>query len=109
MKDYNSSVFGDAKAQQLAQALALITNLSLMQNFLADVMTTAEIKEISARFQAAKMLDAKQKYTDIQTETGLSSATVARISDWLKNGKSGYQAALNLIDAHSHIQPASAE
>ncbi len=109
MKDYNSSVFGDAKAQQLAQALALITNLSLMQNFLADVMTTAEIKEISARFQVAKMLDAKQKYTDIQAETGLSSATVARISDWLKNGKSGYQAALNLIDAHSHIQPASAE
>lgn len=109
MKDYNSTVFKDVQPQQLAKALTLITDLSLMRNFLADVMTTAEIKEISARLQAAKMLEVKQKYTDIQAETGLSSATVARISDWLKNGKSGYSATLNLIDAHSHIQPARAE
>jgi len=79
-----------------------------MQNFLRDVMTEKEIVEISARFEAARMLQAGDKYTDIVSKTRLSSRTVARISDWLKDGCNGYQAALDSLH-HGHLSPVRAE
>ncbi len=104
------TIWDDSKAQQLAEALACITDISTMRNFLRDVMTEKEITEMSARFEAAKMLLAGCKYTDIVAKTKLSSRTVARISDWLQNGAGGYQAALKTIDIHhDHLPPARAE
>lgn len=79
-----------------------------MQNFLRDVMTEKEIIEISARFEAAKMLSEGRKYTEIVTATKLSSRTVARISEWLQNGCDGYQAALKTVH-HDHLSPARAD
>ena len=56
-----------------------------------------EIIEVSARFEAAKMLTAGESYVKVITRTGLSSRTVARISDWLQNGAGGYMAALQTL------------
>ena len=78
-----------------------------MENFLRDVMTEKEIIEVSSRLEAARMLQAGNTYTDIVASTKLSSRTVARISDWMKNGCSGYAAALKEIH-HNHIAPARA-
>lgn len=97
-----SKVWIDKSAQQLAELLVAITNKQTMQNFLRDVMTEKEIVEISSRFEAAKMLQEGEKYTDIVAKTKLSSRTIARISDWLQNGCNGYQDALNVIH-HDHI------
>ncbi len=110
MANDKTTIWDDRKAQQLAEALTSITDVRTMQNFLRDVMTEKEIVEISARFEAAKMLQAGSKYTDIVAKTKLSSRTVARISDWLQNGCSGYQAALKTINTHhDHLSPARAE
>ena len=108
---YNkTTIWNDKNTQQLAEGLASVTDVRTMQNFLRDVMTEKEIVEISARFEAAKMLQAGSKYTDIVAKTKLSSRTVARISDWLQNGCSGYQAALKTINTHhDHLSPARAE
>lgn len=89
-----STVWKDTKSQRLAEALVSIQDNLTMQNFLRDVMTEKEIIEISARFEAAKMLSEGKKYTEIVTATKLSSRTIARISEWLQNGCNGYQAAL---------------
>jgi TrpR-related protein YerC/YecD len=105
-----SKVWNDAKAQQLVAALLSISDRSIMQNFLRDVMTEKEIIEISARFEAARMLTEGKKYTEIVATTKLSSRTVARISEWLQNGCNGYQAAFKAINHHhSHILPARAD
>ena len=103
-----SKVWKDDKAQQLVEALLSISDKTTMQNFLRDVMTEKEIVEISARFEAARMLTEGKKYTEIVAKTKLSSRTVARISEWLQNGCNGYQAALNVIH-HDHILPARAD
>lgn len=93
--------------QQLAVVMASIPNETDMQNFLRDVMTEKEIFEISSRLEAARMLTTGEKYTEITKQTKLSSRTVARISDWLKNGNNGYTVALDVITSHhTHIQPA---
>lgn len=103
-----TTVWKSETARQLVEALLAIDDASTMQNFLRDVMTEKEIIEISSRLEAARMLLAGDKYTDIVTTTRLSSRTVARISDWLQNGCDGYQAALNTIH-HGHMSPAPAE
>jgi len=103
-----NTVWEDEKAQKFAEALLLISNKSMMKNFLRDVMTEKEIIEISARLEAAKMLTEGKKYTEIVAVTKLSSRTVARISEWLQNGSGGYQAVLDTIH-HEHLSPARAD
>jgi hypothetical protein len=44
---------------------------------------------------------------NIVQQTGLSSRTVARISEWLKNDAKGYAAALAFAQKHHiHLSPA---
>jgi TrpR-related protein YerC/YecD len=108
MTDDKTSVWRSNNARQFAEALVAIDDARLMENFLRDVMTEKEIIEISFRLEAARMLQAGSKYTDIVAKTKLSSRTVARISDWMQNGCSGYSAVLEQMDHHGHIPPARA-
>lgn len=110
MSTDKNTVWRSDVAQQFAEALLAVDNIQTMNNFLRDVMTEKEIVEISARLEAARMLEAGSKYVEIVAKTRLSSRTVARISDWLKNGCNGYQAALKTINTHhDHILPVRAE
>lgn len=104
-----NTIWGTDSAQQLARVMSCIADKSDMQNFLRDVMTEKEIVEISARLEAARMLTNGEKYTAIIKATKLSSRTVARISDWLKNGCKGYSVALSIATQRKHTQPARAK
>lgn len=104
-----TTIWNNPQPQQLVEALLGINDKQTMQNFLRDVMTEKEIIEISARFEAARLLVAGETYAIIIERTKLSSRTVARISDWLKNGCTGYQAALSSLGHHSHTLPARVE
>lgn len=101
-------IWKDDKAQRFAAALAALDDVGVMQDFLRDVMTEKEIREMSARLEAARMLRDGETYTAVIRETKLSSRTVARISDWLQNGRQGYQAALTALH-HDHMPPARGE
>lgn len=110
MSNNKTTIWKNDVAQQLAEALLCIDNTKDMQNFLRDVMTEKEILEISSRLEAARMLQAGNKYIDIVAITKLSSRTVARISNWLQNGCNGYQIVLKTISTHhNHIPPVRAE
>ena len=105
----NPSFTDNDSTRQFVNVLGAIRDEVTMQKFLRDVMTEKEIIEMSARLQAAKMLRDGATYADITTSTKLSSRTVARISDWLKNGAGGYDAALQAIETHhAHLPPARA-
>jgi uncharacterized protein YerC len=51
------------------------------------------------RWRVARMLHAGSTYREIESATGLSSRTIARISRWLRQGKGGYRRQLA---HHSH-------
>ncbi|QQS17285.1 TrpR YerC/YecD [Candidatus Saccharibacteria bacterium] len=105
----NPSFTDNDSTRQFVDVLGAIRDEVTMQKFLRDVMTEKEIIEMSARLQAAKMLRDGATYADITTSTKLSSRTVARISDWLRNGAGGYDIALDMINAHHpHVPPARA-
>jgi len=109
MKVSANSVWQTTTARQLAEAMSAISDIQVMQNFLRDVMTEKEIIEISSRLEAAKMLQAGKKYTEIIEKTKLSSRTIARISDWMQKGSGGYEAALATLNDHrAHMSPVRA-
>ncbi len=67
-----------------------------------SLLTKAEIKEFSARWKVAQMLDKKIRYEIIAKKTGMSSTTIARISKWLNNGMGGYKLMLKRLKNNSN-------
>lgn len=90
----------ETRRQNLIKVLSSMDKPTDIEKFLRDVMTEKEITEISARLKAAQMLNGGDKYSLIVRETGLSSRTVARISDWLKRNGGGYAKAIEILAAH---------
>lgn len=88
------------KSDDLFKAILALKNLKEAKKFFRDLLTEAEIIEFSNRWQAAQMLAKKIPYTEIEKKTGLSSATIARISKWLNQGMGGYQLMLKKQNHH---------
>jgi TrpR-related protein YerC/YecD len=68
-----------------------------ISDFLKDLMTAKELVEFTNRFKVAQMLDEKKTYTQIETQTGMSSTTIARVSKFLNGNNSGYKKALQIL------------
>ena len=101
------SIWESPQAEQLITAFLSIDNPELMKAFLRDIMTEKEILELSNRLKAAQMLLTSQKYTEIAQTTGLSSRTIARIKDWIKQGNGGYKTVIDSLESHhGHMPPA---
>ncbi|OGF20113.1 hypothetical protein A3I35_02155 [Candidatus Falkowbacteria bacterium RIFCSPLOWO2_02_FULL_45_15] len=84
----------------LVEAFLILKNQAEMKKFLRDLLTEAEIEELSKRWQTAQMLDQKVPYATIVKTTGLSSTTIARVAQWLKSGKGGYRLLLTRLHHH---------
>ena len=85
----------DAKA--LCKAVLSLKNEAECKKFLRDLLTEAEIKELTNRWKAARMLNNKIDYKTIERETKMSSTTIARINKWLKDGMGGYRLVLKRL------------
>ena len=95
------STWDNENTNDLIEALLMLQNKTEAKKFLRDLCTEHEILEFGKRWKAARMLDEKIPYTKIIETTGLSSTTVARISDWLKNGMGGYKLMFQKIKNHN--------
>ena len=82
------------KLKKLAQTFSFLDNEKDAQNFLRDLCSLDELAELSNRWEAVKMIDAKVPYRAISEKTGMSTATVTRIAKWLNHGEGGYKKAL---------------
>ncbi|MFZ5982037.1 MAG: YerC/YecD family TrpR-related protein [Patescibacteria group bacterium] len=89
-----------SKTEYLYSAMLTLKNLDEAKRFFRDLLTEKEIEEMGNRFWAARGLFEGETYEKITEETGLSARTIARISDWLKNGKGGYGLILKRISNH---------
>jgi len=110
MPVYDPTIWDDEDAQEFLSGILTLDNKSMAEAFLADVLTTSEIKEFGNRLKTAKMLRANKSYEDIRKATGMSTTTIARVSDWLKKGAGGYQMVLNRLEEahHTHMNPDAA-
>ena len=66
-------------------------------HFFRDLCTRRELEEISQRWAVARKLAAGHPYREIAAETGVSTATIVRINQWLRHGTGGYQDMLDKL------------
>ncbi len=88
MKIHNSEV--DA----LFSAILSLRTLEECYKFFEDALTEKEILDIAQRLKAAKMLRSGSSYTAVSTATGMSTATISRVSKALERGAGGYRLVL---------------
>lgn len=85
---------------ELAAAIASLRDADEALRFLRDLCTVNELREFTARWEVARLLDAGVSYHDISERTGASSATISRVNQWLRYGRDGYRLVLDrLVDA----------
>ena len=65
--------------------------------FFEDICTANELHAISQRLQVAKMLSEGNTYTDIESKTKASAATISRVNKSLLYGSDGYKLVLDKI------------
>lgn len=86
--------------RELAAAMASLRDGDEALRFLRDLCTVNELRELTARWEVARLLDAGVSYHDISERTGASSATISRVNQWLRYGRDGYRLVLDrLADA----------
>jgi len=99
--------WNNKKTDALAKAVLALRNKAEAKKFLRDLLTEPELIEFGNRWQAARMLSDKISYTTIRGKTGLSPRTIARISNWVKNGMGGYRLMINRLSLHHHTPSSS--
>lgn len=67
-------------------------------HFFRDLCTRRELEEISQRWAVVRKLAEGHPYREIAAETGVSTATIVRINQWLRHGTGGYQEMLDKLE-----------
>ena len=86
----------DVKA--LFEAIRLLRTEEEYRLFFEDVCTIKEISDMAQRLKVAKLLRAKTSYAQINQETGISTATISRVSRCLDYGAGGYGLVLDRLE-----------
>ena len=93
-----SSKIRDEKGDYLFKAILTLESVEDCYAFFEDLCTISEIQEMSRRMHAAKLLQANHVYSDIASQTGLSTATISRVNRCLKYGSDGYVKAIEAVE-----------
>lgn len=83
-----------AETEHLLDAFVALTTTDEAAAFLRDLCTHKEVTEMTRRWTIARMLDRGLSYREIAEQTGGSTATVTRVSQWLHHGMGGYELLL---------------
>ena len=83
----------------LFEAILTLKDVDECYKFFEDACTIKEILEISQRLKAAKMLKSGANYLEVCAETGMSSATISRVSKCLEYGAGGYDIVIQRVKA----------
>lgn len=81
----------------LFEAILAMKTVEECYAFFEDACTIKEILDVSQRLKAAKMLSSGANYADISRETGMSTATISRVSKCLEYGAGGYRLAIERV------------
>lgn len=81
----------DESTKVLFNAILQLKTQEECESFFIDLCTVKELKEISQRFEVARLLSEGLVYADIAEKTGASTATISRVNRALNYGEGGYE------------------
>ena len=88
-----------ASLQSLAAALAGLGQARLIEAFLRDLCTPAELEALADRWRVVPLLVQGVPYREIHDLTDVSVTTIGRVARTLEHGAGGYAAALRATAA----------
>lgn len=94
------------KTDELFKAIISLKTVKEAEAFFRDLCTLDELKEMSERWQIAKMVNQGLPYREIAEKLCVSTTTVARVALWLNNGAGGYRLILNKQNSHHNSSKA---
>jgi TrpR-related protein YerC/YecD len=98
MPTFHDATWADTDdASSLLDAIISLGDRGSAERLLRDLCTRRELEEIVSRWAVVRRLSAGDSYRAIRDHTGVSTATVTRINDWLRNGSGGYGEALDRL------------
>lgn len=87
----------DPNIEFLYRGITTLDNVEDCRHFFEDLCTISELQEMSRRIKAARMLRDGYVYSEIASQTGLSTATISRVNHCIKYGDGGYSKVLENI------------
>lgn len=93
----DQSFSSDKKNQELIKAILSLKTENEAKSFLRDLLTPAEMKEFTNRFQMAKLLFQGNSYLKVAQKLKTSTTTVTRVAHWLFQGTNGYKTILSRL------------
>lgn len=88
-----------ADTAALFEAVLRLGTVDEAAAFFRDLCTRQELSELSRRWAVVRLLEQGVSYREIAAATGMSTATVTRINQWLRHGSGGYRLALDRLAA----------
>ena len=82
---------------ELFDAVLTLEDREDCYRFFEDICTINEIHAIAQRLQVAKLLSEKKTYSEIESITKASTATIRRINKCLVYGADGYKRVLERL------------
>ena len=79
------------EVDELFDAILSLETREECYKFFKDALTVKEILDIAQRLRAAKMLRDGRSYVEVCADTGMSTATISRVSKALEHGEGGYR------------------
>lgn len=85
------AVIHTPEVDNLFDAILALSSREECYKFFEDALTQREILDIAQRLKAAEMLKSGSSYSEVCSVTGMSTATVSRVSKALESGAGGYE------------------
>ena len=79
----------------LSETFLSLRTTDEVSRFLRDLCTLPELEAMTHRWQTVLLLEEGVPYLEIAGRVPTSTATVTRVSQWLRNGTGGYRTALD--------------
>lgn len=90
-----SSPVAIAGLDDLADAFLSLETRDEVTRFFRDLCTLPELEAMAHRWQTVLLLEEGVPYVEIAERVPTSTATVTRVSQWLRHGTGGYRLALD--------------
>ena len=95
------------QTRDLFLAVLSLKTVDEAELFFRDLCTIKELNDMSQRWAVVRQLNRGLPYRKISSITGVATATITRINQWLRHGTGGYRLALARIESDSPAEEIS--
>ena len=95
--------FESESAYNFYKAILSLQTAEECRAFFEDICTVKEIQDLSQRLETALLLTEGKNYREISAESGVSTATIARVNKCMEYDPGGYKTVLSRIKEDKNV------